>query len=78
MNNVPCVASSLPGVRRPIQMHQMGQVVPIGDPAALSNALLEILGNKEKYRCDTDALVKLYDPDTVAQEYEKLFERLMK
>jgi glycosyltransferase involved in cell wall biosynthesis len=78
MNNVPCVASALPGVRRPVQMHGMGKVVPIGNSSALAEALLEIFANKEKYHCDTEALVKLYDPDTVAQEYEKLFEKLRK
>jgi len=78
MNNVPCVASALPGVRRPVQMHGMGKVVPIGNSSALAEALLEIFANKEKYHCDTAALVKLYDPDTVAQEYEKLFEKLRK
>ncbi|KAF0108412.1 MAG: group 1 glycosyl transferase [Anaerolineaceae bacterium] len=78
MNNVPCVASALPGVRRPVQMHEMGKVVPIGDPSALAEALLEIFAEKEKYRCDTAALAKLYDPDTVAQEYEQLFEELSK
>jgi len=77
MNNVPCVASALPGVRRPVQMHAMGKVVPIGDSSALAEALLEIFAKKEKYRCDTAALVKLYEPDTVAEEYEKLFEKLM-
>lgn len=77
MHNVPCVASALPGVRRPVQMHNMGKVIPIGDSSALAQALLEIFSEKEKYRCDTAALAKLYDPDTVAQEYEKLFEKLM-
>jgi glycosyltransferase involved in cell wall biosynthesis len=77
MHNVPCVASALPGVRRPVQMHEMGKVVPIGDSSALAEALLAIFAEKEKYRCDTAALAKLYDPDTVAQEYEKLFAKLM-
>ncbi|MDI6768485.1 MAG: glycosyltransferase family 4 protein [Anaerolineales bacterium] len=77
MNNVPCVASALPGVRRPVQMHGMGKVVPIGDPSALAEALLEIFAAKHKYRCDTAELMRLYDPDSVAQEYEKLFEKLM-
>lgn len=77
MNNIPCVASALPGVRRPVQMHAMGIVVPIGDSSALAEALLEIFAEKEKYRCDTAALAHLYDPDTVAAEYEKLFEKLM-
>jgi glycosyltransferase involved in cell wall biosynthesis len=76
MHNVPCVASALPGVRRPVQMHGMGKVAPIGDSSALAEALLQIFAEKEKYRCDTAALAQLYDPDTVAQEYEKLFERL--
>lgn len=78
LNNVPCVASALPGVRRPVQMHQMGKVAPIGDASALAEALLEIFANKEKYNCDTAALAKPYDPDTLAQEYEELFARLMK
>lgn len=77
MNNVPCVVSALPGVRRPVQMHSMGKVVPIGNSPALAEALVEIFAKKEEYRCDTVALAKLYDPDTVAIEYEKLFEKLM-
>ena len=52
MNGIPCVASALPGVRRPVQMHEMGKVVPIGDPAALGEALLGIFDGKEKYHCD--------------------------
>lgn len=77
MNNVPCVASSLPGVRRPVQMHNMGKVVPIGNSYALAEALLDIFAGKEKCRCDTDALVHQYDPDTVAAEYKNLFEQLL-
>ena len=78
MNNVPCVVSDLPGVRRPVQMHAMGKIVPIGDSPALAEALLEVFTSKEKFRCDTAELVKLYDPDTVAALYEKLFEQQLK
>lgn len=78
MNNVPCVASDLPGVRQPVKMHGMGQVVPIGDAAALAQAVLEVLADKGRYHCDTAALVHQYDPDTVAAEYEQLFETLLK
>ena len=77
LNNVLCVASALPGVRRPVQMHAMGKVVPIGDSSALAGALLEVFAEKEKYRCDKVKLAHQYDPDTVAAEYEKLFENLM-
>jgi glycosyltransferase involved in cell wall biosynthesis len=78
MNGVPCVASALPGVRRPVQMHAMGKLVPVGDPAALAQGLLEVLAEPKKYRCDREELVRLYDPQSVAAEYEKLFQRLMK
>lgn len=76
MNNVPCLASALPGVRQPVRMHNMGKVVPIGDSSALAEALVEVLAEKEKYRCDSAALIRQYDPDSIAAEYEKLFKRL--
>jgi glycosyltransferase involved in cell wall biosynthesis len=77
LNNVPCVASALPGVRRPVQMHGMGEVVPVGDSSALAEALLAVFAERGKYHCDTAALARQYDPDTVAQEYELLFGKLM-
>jgi glycosyltransferase involved in cell wall biosynthesis len=55
----------------------MGQVAAIGSAGELAEGLLEIFDNKAKYRCDTRALAGMYDPDRVAQEYEKLFEKLM-
>ena len=78
MNNVPCVTSALPGVRRPVQMHSMGKVVPIGSASALAQGLLEVLANKQLYTCDASELKHLYDPETLATEYEMLFETLRK
>ena len=77
MNNIPCATSALPGVRRPVQMHEMGKIVPIGDSSALAQALLDILAEKQKYQCDTAALKRLYDPDRIAEQYENLFVGLM-
>lgn len=78
MNGVPCVASALPGVRRPVQMTGMGEVTPIGDVDALAEGVLRVLDNPEKYRRDPVEIARTYNPDSVAAEYEKLFERLMK
>ncbi|CAG0950859.1 Phosphatidyl-myo-inositol mannosyltransferase [Anaerolineales bacterium] len=78
MSGVPCVPSALPGVRRPVQMHGMGLVSQIGDSASLAESILGVLDNPGKYRGDLDAIKKSYDPDSIAQEYEKLFQRLMK
>lgn len=76
MNGVPCVPSALPGVRQPVLMHGMGRVARIGDPADLAACILEILDEPEKYQGDIEAIKKAYNPDSIAAEYENLFERL--
>ena len=78
MNGVPCVPSALPGVRQPVTMHGMGRVAKIGDAADLAESILDVLSDPQKYKGDIAAIKKAYDPDSVAQEYEKLFARLMK
>ncbi|MDO9303219.1 MAG: glycosyltransferase family 4 protein [Anaerolineales bacterium] len=78
MNGVPSVPSALPGVRRPVQMHGMGLVSQIGDSASLAESILGVLDDPQKYRGDLETIKKSYDPDSIAQAYEKLFERLMK
>ena len=78
MNGVPSVPSALPGVRQPVKMHGMGAVSEIGNSESLATAILEVLDHKEKYRGDLSAIKAAYNPDTVAQEYEKLFEKLMR
>lgn len=77
LHGIPCVASALPGVRRPVQMHGMGEVVPIGDSQALAAALLKIFEDKTQYQCDRQALALQYEPDKVAEAYEQLFQRLL-
>ena len=78
MNGVPCVPSALPGVRMPVQMHGMGRVSKIGNSDSLAESILEVLNEPDKFRGDIESIKKMYKPDTVAAEYEKLFERLMK
>ena len=78
MNGVPSVPSALPGVRQPVMMHGMGRVARIGDPAHLAECILEVLGEPDKFRGDKQAIKTAYKPDSIAAEYEKLFERLMK
>ena len=78
LNGVPCVASALPGVRMPVQMHKMGRVARIGDSASLAESIIEVLDAPEKFRGDLVSIKKAYDPDTVASEYEDLFSRLMR
>lgn len=78
MNGVPCVASALPGVRQPVSMHGMGRVAKIGDSVSLAESILEVLNEPQKFQGDIESIKKSYNPDSIAQEYEKLFERLMR
>ena len=77
MNGVPCVPSALPGVRQPVIMHGMGRVAKIGDSADLAEAIHEVLDDPQKFKGDIAGIKKAYNPDSVAQEYEKLFTKLM-
>ena len=78
INGVPCVPSALPGVRQPVMMHGMGKVSEIGNAESLANAILDVLDQPKKYKGNTKAIRKMYNPDSIAQEYEKLFEKLMR
>ncbi|MBM3124858.1 MAG: glycosyltransferase family 4 protein [Chloroflexi bacterium] len=78
MNGVPCVPSALPGVRQPVAMHGMGRVSEVGNAESLSQAILEVLDQPQAYRGDIETIRSLYDPESIAQEYEKLFESLRK
>ena len=77
MNGVPCVPSALPGVRQPVTMHGMGRVARIGDAADLAESILTVLNEPQKFKGDVASIQKSYNPDSIAQEYEKLFAKLM-
>ena len=77
LNGVPCVPSALPGVRQPVTMHGMGRVARIGDSADLAESILTVLNEPQKFKGDIESIKKSYNPDSVAQEYEKLFAKLM-
>jgi glycosyltransferase involved in cell wall biosynthesis len=78
INGIPCVASNLPGVRQPVIMHHMGEIVPIGDSDKLSIALIKVLSESEIYRNNYHEIKEKYIPENVAIEYEKIFEKIMK
>lgn len=77
MNGVPCVASDLPGVRQPVKLHKMGKIIPIGDSNALAESVIEILRSPERFRSDAETITKAYFPETIAREYEDLFNQLL-
>jgi glycosyltransferase involved in cell wall biosynthesis len=78
LNGVPCVASALPGVRMPVQMHGMGRIAAVGDAASLAEGILDVLVEPARFRGDLDSIRSAYDPDAVAAQYEQLFKDLLR
>lgn len=76
MCGTPVVASELPGVRVPTRLTGMGRTVPVKDPAALAEAIVEVLDNREKYLRPRESIAAQFSPDAVAEKYEALFQEL--
>jgi glycosyltransferase involved in cell wall biosynthesis len=77
MNGVPCVTSSLPGVRQPVGMHQMGAIFPIGDAEQLAAKMIDVLKQKKTLR-SAERDFSQYRPDCIAQAYEELFAEIQR
>jgi glycosyltransferase involved in cell wall biosynthesis len=75
--NAPSIASALPGVRQPVMMTGMGEVVPIGDSAALAEAVIRVLDDKMKYTRPRSDIEAQFSTPRTAELYEKLFEDLL-
>jgi glycosyltransferase involved in cell wall biosynthesis len=78
INGVPSIASDLPGVRQPVKLHEMGRIIPIGDANALAEAALDVLSRPQDFRRDAQSIAARYRPDSIAVEYETLFDEMRK
>lgn len=70
----PVVASNLPGVRQPVKMTGMGEVVAVGDTEALADGIVTVLENKTRYVRPRSEIEKLFDLNQTLSAYEVLFE----
>lgn len=73
----PVISTNLPGVRQPVMMTGMGLSVPPKNPGALSKALIEILNSPNGYGGNQQEVIRLFSSDTIAAQYESLFERIL-
>ena len=75
----PVVTSDLPGMRQPIKLSGMGEIVPPADEIALAKAILHILDNPQAYQPGQKAaaLIAETSPQQTAIEYEKIFDLLL-
>jgi glycosyltransferase involved in cell wall biosynthesis len=73
----PVAASDLPGVRQPVRMTGMGRIVPPMNPAALADAVSDVLDHPERYQGDVEEVIRRFSPQRIAEEYEQVFKSLL-
>jgi glycosyltransferase involved in cell wall biosynthesis len=75
MCGTPVVATDLPGVRQPVRMTGMGEIVPPADAEALGRGIVKVLTAREHYVRPRAEIVRLFDLERCVSEYERLFEQ---
>jgi glycosyltransferase involved in cell wall biosynthesis len=71
----PVVVSDLPGVRQPVRMTGMGEVVPVADTAGLVTGIERVLTGRSNYLRPRAEIEQLFDLDVTVSAYEQLFEQ---
>ncbi|MBU6361858.1 MAG: glycosyltransferase family 4 protein [Chloroflexi bacterium] len=72
----PSICSNLPGVRTSVQRTGMGQVVPIGDAAALAAAIMQMYANRSAFVRPRHEIEQFYSTAQSVQGYEQLYREL--
>jgi glycosyltransferase involved in cell wall biosynthesis len=72
----PSIASDLPGVRQPPRMTGMGEVTPVGDSAALAEAILRVIRHPDDYVQPRRVIEETFSLERTAANYEALFDSL--
>jgi glycosyltransferase involved in cell wall biosynthesis len=74
LNGTPVVSTSLPGVRVPIQVTGMGELVPPSDERALAEGIVRVLCHKEEYVKPRAFIENLFSFEKTVDFYERLYE----
>ncbi len=73
LNGTPVVATDLPGVRQPVRMTGMGEIVPIRDERALAQAIVRVVRNRPAYVRPPAEVARTFSLDDTVARYERLF-----
>jgi glycosyltransferase involved in cell wall biosynthesis len=76
LSGCPVVASNLPGVREPVRVTGMGEVVPIKDSRALADGIVRVIQNKPRYLRSRHDIETMFALERTLDEYVHLFEAL--
>ncbi len=69
----PVIVTDLPGVRQPVRVTGMGEVVPVADAAALAEGVTKVLTDPARYIRPRAEIEAIYDLDVTVAAYETLF-----
>lgn len=70
----PVVVTDLPGVRQPVTVTGMGEVVARADASALAEGVAKVLSDRSSYLRTRKEIEQSYDIDVTVSSYERLFE----
>ena len=74
MCGTPVVATNLPGVRQPVTISGMGEIVPVADAEGLAAGIVKVLRSPEQYIKPREEILRLFELARKVDAYEKLFE----
>ena len=74
MCGTPVVATNLPGVRQPVTMTGMGEIVPIADAEGLAQGVIHVLRDPGAYLKPRGEIMRTFELARTVDAYEKLFE----
>ncbi len=74
MCGTPVVATNLPGVRQPVTMTGMGEIVPVADAEGLAKGIIKVLKDPARYIKPRDEIMRIFELARTVEAYEQLFE----
>lgn len=69
----PVVATDLPGVRVPVKITGMGELVPCANVSSLAQAIGKVLQNKKNYVKDISKIKEIFSTEKIVEAYQTLF-----
>jgi glycosyltransferase involved in cell wall biosynthesis len=71
----PVVMTDVPGGRMPVRTTGMGRLAPRGDWQAIGEAILDVVGGRQRYQRPHAEIAALYDTGASLAAYEAIFRR---
>lgn len=69
----PVVATNIPGGRVPVQVTGMGKIAEKGDWRSIGEAVVDVLGQPDRYRKPREAIERIFSFKETVDRYEEFF-----